>query len=437
MQGLRIILDKSVVHGLNNFEVDSLDRYFFVIVSNILADEILAELAKEVDDPRVKRRIAANSYRVSGNRGLTVDYRTLLANSLLGNEMPMDGRFIPAGERTVRTQKGSYAAVVETPLEDATIAQWERGEFSEAQRIWARKFRLRMEQPLNPKFYTDNIAKAGLEFSPPQTDDDLIATVDSLLANRKLLPRLFVILAREFGIPLPSQARTLKRWNQEGRKAFDEFAPYAFFCLRANFLWNLSLTNPRLFRPDKNDRKDLEYCYYLPHTEIFASKDNKHKRLIPTLLRADQSFADGDELKSDLGRIAEIWEGLTREEKIRLKRERGDAPPENGNSLVYQLWKKHDGDLPKPTPLEILDITLVDSSLPKDKQVQFTLREFLMAKKKELDDAQRVSDPELRALNVLHQGKDPTTMGVFKTKMSRERILKLYPELKDEDLDES
>jgi hypothetical protein len=437
MQGLRIILDKSVVHGLNNFEVDSLDRYFFVIVPNILADEILAELAKETDDPKALKRIAANSYRVSGNRGLTVDYRMLLANSLLGNEMPMDGRFIPAGERTVRTEKGSYAAVVETPLEDVTIAKWERGEFSEAQRTWARKFRLRMERPLNPKFYTDNIAKAGLEFSPPQTDDELVATVDSLLANRKLLPRLFVILAREFGIPLLSQARTLKRWNQEGRKAFDEFAPYAFFCLRANFLWNISLTNPRLFRPDKNDRKDLEYLYYLPHTEIFASNDNKHKRLIPTLLRADQSFADGDELKSDLRRIAETWEGLTREEKIALKRERGDAPPEKSGSLVYQLWKKHDGELSKPTPLEILDITLVDSSLPKDKQVQFTLREFLMAKKKELDDAPKIADPELRALNVLNEGKDPTTMGVFKTKMSRERLLKLYPELREEDLDES
>ena len=97
---------------------------------NILADEILAELAKESDDPQAKRKIAADSYRVSGNRGLMVDYRTLLANSLLGNEVPMDGRFVPAGEHTVKTEKGSYAAVVETPLEDATIAKWERGEFT-------------------------------------------------------------------------------------------------------------------------------------------------------------------------------------------------------------------------------------------------------------------------------------------------------------------
>jgi hypothetical protein len=437
MQGLRIILDKSVVHGLNNAEADSLDRYFFVIVPPILTDEILAELAKEAEDSNAIKRIAANSYRVSGNRGLTVDYRTLLANSLLGNEVSMDGRFVPAGERTVKTENGSYAAVVETPLEDATITKWERGEFTDGQRTWARKFRSRTERPLFFKFYTDNIAKAGLQFSPPESDDELIATVDSLLGNRKLLPRLFVILAREFGIPLQSQAIILKRWNQEGRKPFNEFAPYAFFCLRANFIWNLAVTNPRLFRPDKNDRKDLEYCYYLPHTEIFASKDNKHRRLAPALLRPDQSFADGEALKKDLRQIAEDWDKLTKEEKIRLKRERGDAPPKNNDSLVYQLWKKHDGELPTPTPLEILDLKLVDSSLPKTKQVQFTLRKFLMAKKRELDAAQRVSDPELRALNVLNHGKDPTTMGVFKTKINRERLLKLYPQLKEEDLDES
>jgi hypothetical protein len=437
MQGLRIILDKSVVHGLNNAEADSLDRHFFVVVPPVLADEILAELAKEAEDTKAIRRIAANSYRVSGNRGLTVDYRTLLANSLLGNEVPMDGRFVPAGERTVKTEKGSYAAVVETPLEDATIAKWERGEFTDAQRIWARKFRRRTERTLNFKLYTDNIAKAGLHFSPPETDEELIDIVNGLLANRKLLPRLFVILAREFRIPLHSQMQTLKRWNREGRKSFDEFAPYAFFCLRANFLWNLSLTNPRLFKPDKNDRRDLEYCYYLPHTEIFSSRDNKHKRLVPALLRPDQSFADGDELKKDLRRIAEEWEKLTKEERIKLKRERGDAPPEIESSLVYKLWKKHDGELPKPTPIEILDAKLVDSSLPKEKQVTFTLREFLMAKKKELDAAHEISDSELKALHSLHKGQDPTTMGVFKTKISRARLLKLYPWLKEEDLDES
>src|SRR2546427_4483678 len=97
MRGLRIILDKSVVFGLNNSEVDSLDRYFFQIVPHILADEILADLTKEAD-PRTAARIAANTYRVSGNHGLTLNFRTRLANSpsWAAKFQWMDDFYVPA-----------------------------------------------------------------------------------------------------------------------------------------------------------------------------------------------------------------------------------------------------------------------------------------------------------------------------------------------------
>ena len=271
MRGLRIILDKSVVYGLNNSEVDSLDRYFFQIVPHILTDEILADLTKE-SDPRTATRIAANTYRVSGNHGLILNFRTRLANSLLGREIPMTGGFLPSGETIVRTVSGSLATVVETPLENKILARWERGEFTSEEKAWAQRFRHSEQRPLNFKLYTDGITRAGLTFAAPKTDEDLVTTVDELLASRRLLPELFIILAHEFGIPAVSIKSVALRWSNEGRNAFEEFAPYAFFCLRANFLWNLGLTNPELFRPDKNDRKDLEYCYYLPNTQVFSTR---------------------------------------------------------------------------------------------------------------------------------------------------------------------
>lgn len=291
MRGLRITLDKSVVYGLNNWEIDSLDRYFFLIVPYIVTDEILADLTKEAE-PEALTKLARHAYRVSGNHGLTMDYRKRLTNSLVGKEIPMDGRFLPAGETVVRTESGSLATIVETPLEDAILGRWERGEFTDAERVWAQRFRKRSERPLNLKLYTDNIAKAGLSFKIPKTDEGLITTVDELLADRRMWPRLFTILSREYGMPFKFSDEVTRRWCKERPKSFQDFAPYAFFCLRANFLWNLGLTNPQLFAPDKNDRKDLEYCYYLPNTEIFTSQDKKHKRLIPALLRADQSFVD-------------------------------------------------------------------------------------------------------------------------------------------------
>lgn len=433
MRGLRIVLDKSVVYGLNNFEVDSLDRYFFQIVPHILVDEILADLTK-VADPRVTTRIAANTYRVSGNHGLTLNFRTRLADSLLGYELPMDGRFLASGETIVRTKSGSLVTVVETPLEDEILARWERGEFTSEEETWAASFRRLKERPLNFKLYVDQITNAGLSFSPPRNDNNLIAIVDELLANRKLLPNLFFILAREFGIPPDTLTRAMLRWSNEDRKGFPEFAPYAYFCMKANFLWHLGLTNPGLFQPDKNDRKDLEYCYYLPNTQVFASKDRKHHRLMPALLRSDQTLVGGDELKNDLRKISEDWDRLTTQQKIALNARRGDAPPEAQSSLVFQLWRKHDGEINPSRHSEIIDRRLVDSSLPKEEQVPFTLREFLQTKTKEIKEGERLSEVELDKLNELHKGQDPTTIRMFRSRVSQERLKKWHPQLTEADL---
>jgi hypothetical protein len=435
MRGLRIILDKSVVYGLNNSEVDSLDRYFFQIVPHILVDEILAELTKETD-PRTKTRIAANAYRVSGNHGLTLDFRTRLANSLLGRETDMDGRFLASGETIVRTEGCSLATIVETPLENEILARWGRAEFTHEEKVWAERFRLSKDRPLDFELYTSHISKAGLAFTPPKTDEELVTTVDELLADRRLLPHLFMILALEFGIPKASIQQVIDRWFKDGQRSFQEFAPYAFFCLRANFLWNLGLTNPELFKPDKNDRKDLEYCYYLPNTQIFSSRDKKHTRVVPTLLRADQSFVDGVELKTDLTRISKEWERLRKDERIALNAKRGDAPPQNDASVIYELWQKHNGEIKPSMHKQMTDAMLVDGSLHIEEQVKFTFREFIQKKENEITNGKRLSEKELEELNEIHNGRNPTTMLMFKRRVNRERLRKWYPELTDADLEE-
>lgn len=267
MKGLRITLDKSAIYGLQNEEVDSLDRYFSQVVPPILIDEILADLTKETDS-RIPYKIAAHTYRVSGNHVLTLDYRVRLINSLLRKEVPMDGRFLPSRGTVIRTTTGSLATIVETPLEDEILARWERCEFTDEERGRAKRFRQRMEQPLNTKLYIDNIIAAGLSFNIPQSDEELRASVNDLLADRRLSLRLFGLLFQQFEIPFQPSDEILRRWYLGGRKLFEEFAPYAYFCLKASFLWHLSLTNPKLFKPDKNDRKDLDYCYYLPNEMV-------------------------------------------------------------------------------------------------------------------------------------------------------------------------
>lgn len=59
-------------------------------------------------------------------------------------------------------------------------------------------------------------------------------------------------------------------------------------------------------------------------------------------------------------------------EQIALNAKRGDAPPENEMSVIYRLSKKHRGEINPSRHKELMDRKLVDFSLPKEEQVQFT-----------------------------------------------------------------
>lgn len=428
MNHLRIILDKSVVFGLRNIEVDTLDRYFFQIVPLILVNEILADLTKEGDNPDISNKIALHSYRISGNRGLTVFFHDIFMNSLLGIEIPMQGKYLPAGESVVRSDDGSVGMKIETGLEDETISRWERKEFTEDEIVWARNYRKMIEKPIDVARYLETITQAGLTFSVPNTDAELVDLVDSLLEERSLQSRLFVLIAKEFLIPYAVQDKCTLRWFKEGRPLMKDFAPYAFFCLRANFLWALGLTNNRLFKADINDRKDLQYCYYLPHTEIFCSGDDKHIRLVPALLQPWQRFISRDDLKKDLRTQGEYWEALSREERIQMRKDRGCAPPPIDHSLVFQLWKELRGKLSPP-----ITNNFVHAGTDKEQP----LGEFLQAKLKSLRPAERVSAAEFRDLSNLHGPGDSSSF-VFRTrKVSKKRLLEMWPELNEDDLAES
>src|SRR5207247_430124 len=102
----------------------------------------------------------------------------------------------------------------------------------------------------------------------------------------------------------------IDKWFSEGRPLLKDFSSYGAYCLRANLLLAIGLTNENIFYPDKNDRKDLEYCYYFPFCEVFSSDDRKHRKLASILLDSDQDFVKGSELSSDLKQLAEEWKKL-------------------------------------------------------------------------------------------------------------------------------
>ena len=103
--------------------------------------------------------------------------------------------------------------------------------------FWARRFRQRMEQPLNTKLYLDNIAKAGLSLNIPQSG-----------FARKVLKRIQAALKQE---NFSRKGAKAQRKPFRNAAALCAFAPlresssvsilFVQSCLKANFLWHLSL----------------------------------------------------------------------------------------------------------------------------------------------------------------------------------------------------
>ncbi len=80
------------------------------------------------------------------------------------------------------------------------------------------------------------------------------------------------------------------------------------------------------------------------------------------------------------------------------------------------------------------DVKLIDPTLPKEEQVEFTFREFMQRKTKEIREGTRLSTAELQELNRRYKGENPTTSLMFKSSVSRERLKQWHPELTDADL---
>jgi hypothetical protein len=89
---------------------------------------------------------------------------------------------------------------------------------------------------------------------------------------------------------------------------------------------------------------DVAYAYYLPFCKIFTSSDTLHERVVPLFLREDQTFIKGTDLKADLRKLDEYYDGFPEEKKARGFHALAPHPPEDTSFLVTRLWDKYRPD---------------------------------------------------------------------------------------------
>lgn len=336
-----VILDKSTFQSLSKREHLFLRKHFKENLTPILGLELLGDLRKETHGSKTaEEKVTELAEKFGGSGPVTnVDYRTLCVESLLGNHFPLDGRIIPQSARSVQDAEGGWGVVINlSPLNQA-ILRWRRGEFEEFEREFAAFWR---EATRNFDFdsFRDQLNVHHVILPKVYNFTELKETVGRLLATPTHQDVWLSWLLDQLSVSEEYEIAIRARWNGSPSVLLKDFSPYSWHCLRV-LLMLLVGTRHRLLRWQPTNLLDAQYLYYLPFCMVFISGDRLHHDLAPLLVRDDQSFVVGEELKADLKRLSEFSDSLSEAERNKLAYALGFHPPPKKDSVVHQLWKKY------------------------------------------------------------------------------------------------
>ncbi len=331
-----IILDKSTLEALSPGEVFILHKYFHVNIAPVLAIEILGDLKKPRDkEPPEKRVVQLANKIMAFDAVVNVHFTSQIKASLAGYEVKMDRRPVLSDGRTVKNNNGEQGIVFEVSAAEKAFSRWKNAEFSEAEKILGGLWR-----ESTRSFDLEGLIIDLKKLSPPlpnfKDPQDLFDTLTTLLARREHQIHLLTAMINEFGLAsdIDFVQEVFLRWETGKFANLEKFAPYAFYCFKVNYFFQLGLIN-NFFGTKSTNRVDLEYVYYLPFCMAFSSGDKFLKQITPYFLRADQSFIDKNQLKEDLKKIEIKWNNANDKQQL------DTVPPEDPVSITWQLWKKH------------------------------------------------------------------------------------------------
>lgn len=336
-----VILDKSAFQSLSLREHLELDEHFMENLTPILCLEILADLRKEVPGSKSsEQKVAELADKFGGSGPVTnVDYQTLCRESLLGNHFELDGHIVPESARLFPEHNGRHGLIVDLSPFNRSILRWADGEFEEFEREFAGYWR-QVTQNLELESLQEQL-NAHYVILPKVSDfKELHDTVDRLLATVAHQDIWFLWLLQQLSFPPPLERHIRLSWKTRRSVLLKNHSPYSCHCLRV-LLMLLAGTKHRLLDWKPTNLLDVQYLYYLPFCMVFISNDRLHRGLAPLLLRDDQNFVVGSELKEDLQRLISFRDSLSDTDLKKLRYALGSYPAPAKSSVIWHLWKKY------------------------------------------------------------------------------------------------
>jgi hypothetical protein len=301
--------------------------------------EILGDLKKETEEGKTPSDIRVKDFASKlfpMQSVVNTYYRSLVKQELSGSPIEMYGRPTLDIEKIVQTDDGRKGFVVQETAEEKAIYKWKDGKFTEADHDLSQIWRTITTQ----EDLLKNLQKIlqASDHEKLKSLGDLHKKVDSILSDHSLQDRLLVYMIDNYGEREINGIEVFARWIANGRPILLDFAPYTSLCLKVDLLFHLGLQS-ELIGTRPTNRVDLEYLYYLPFCNVFTSNDKIHKQLAPMLIREDQKFIVGTDLKNDFKQIVEYLE----KEGEATKKKYVSEPPIIEDSLTFGFWKEYFG----------------------------------------------------------------------------------------------
>ncbi len=339
--GPTIILDKSSLQAFSKKELVLLNKLYYLNIPPILITEILADLKKEKSTESLSKDkiIEISNKLIQRDNAINVHYRDVLVSSLMGTDYMGRRNPLVAGGRKVRNKKGKIGVYLVETEEQQAIRNWQKGNFSEAEKILAQDWRnYTKEIDLEENKKRFSLVK---KIYPTCKDYlTLIKIVETLIDAPNIQNDLLFEIIEGLQLKQNLASAVFYRWETDNQKLLKSFAPCLYFFTKIEKAFRLGIVY-ELITTRPTNKIDCEYIYYLPFSNIFSSRDNFHKNFAINFLEADQTFIDGDLLKDDLRNIILLLEKEDKELNIDWDTSFSIEPPANENSITYKMWKKY------------------------------------------------------------------------------------------------
>jgi hypothetical protein len=336
------LFDKSFLQSLSVDESVFFDHFFFPVICPFFFVETLADLEKAVRQGRTpEQEVGIIAAKVPEMSGAPVTHHARLAlASLLGNNLPMDGR-VPVASGTPVRFEGKSGVLHDVPPEAEAFNRWQKGEFLHVERYHARAWR---QELANTDLTTlaAGMKAMGIDSQKCRSLDDAKQIADNFLQRSDIVPDQIKLAFILLGAPPQYENAAVENWRAQGSQPLVTYAPYAAHVLSLELFFQIALAADLIGTSRASNRADIAYLYYLPFCQVFVSSDKLHRRCAPHFLRSDQSFVWGEDLKAALRGLMNHYAKMPEEQKEEgLMRFAPRPPVGDEGGLVAQLWDRH------------------------------------------------------------------------------------------------